>query len=215
MSGNLCILVDDNATEALSIAAALSQQGFPFQVKPLSPVGGVNNTWQLVQRQRPQAVMVDVTLDTNPPVDSDRLAQHLVRRGIRTVFVTKDRDIVDLGDRVLNGVRLPVYFKRSLYTDRTTMESCVARLGGTPLLQSQVDYKERLGALKDKRFLGDLNRLELNELRELERKALAEEREEVRRARQRGTVADEHFTQLVALIRDITKSLESERRRKL
>jgi hypothetical protein len=204
-----CPLVDDILDEANAVTGQLKSKGFPFLLTPVLPARTTNETYTLLSNARPAAAMLDFRLLEKPKVNVQELAFKLLRHHIPTVFVTKDRNIVDEGDRRVHGVRIPVYHKQRLISDGAYLQSCIAHLGGAPTqtVPTAGDLDARISDLQDKAFLRGLTAAEKAELRTLLARLRLEEREELEAVEKSEVALKHNFNSLISEIRGITRDL--------
>ena len=126
---NFCPLIDDVPDEAMAMSQELVRRGFPFAVRPVLPAQTTKETFERVKKAYPSAAIIDFCLLERPRIDVQSLGARLARQNIPTVFVTKDRNIVDEGPRIVSGLNIPVYHKQRLIADHAYLMQCVRQLG--------------------------------------------------------------------------------------
>lgn len=211
---NLCPLVDDVVDEARSLANQLCRYGMPFDVSPVMPARTTKETYRLVTAAKPRAAMVDFYLTARPSTKSVELACKLLNDGVRTVVVTKDRNVADRVSIRHRGLVIPVYWKQRLVNDQAYVAQLVQSLGGQAVASEDVDYTERLHALQEKSMRGTTSRKEKEELRTLLARLRLEETEEAARIEAAQTGVQQSVDSLLGLVRSVTTELNKELRAK-
>lgn len=204
-----CPFVDDILDEANAVAGQLKRKGFPFLLKPVLPARTTNETYALLTNAHPTAAMLDFCLLEKPKVNVPELAVRLHRHNIPTVLVTKDRSIVDEGDKRARGLTIPIYLKQRLIADDAYLQSCINRLGGAPNPNPPPNDNliARLSELQDKELLRGLTTAEKAELKTLLARLRLEEREELEAVGKSEAVLKRDFGSLISEIRAITREL--------
>ena len=213
MTTNLCPFVDDVVKEAEAIAYQLRQQGFPYEIQPAMPDITNDKTLHFIMATRPKAVILDFYMSARPHVKSDRLAAQLIHSGIPTVLVTKDRSISDEGSRTIRGISVPIYSKRSLISDHSTLARFTASLGilqSPPVASTSEDFGMRLSKLQDKAFIKALSSKEKKELKLLMARLQLIEREEVGQVEAAQGNIDANFSKLLETIKSLREEIDRE-----
>jgi hypothetical protein len=209
---NLCPLVDDVVDEARSLANQLCRYGMPFDVSPVMPARTTQETYRLITAAKPRAAMVDFYLTARPSTKSVELAYKLLNDGVRTVVVTKDRNVADRVSIPHRGLVIPVYWKHRLINDRAYVAQLVQNLGGQAeaVAADEVDYTEILYTLQEKAMRGTISKEEKEELRTLLARLRLEETEEAARIEAAQTGVQESVDSLIGLVRNVTTELNNE-----
>jgi hypothetical protein len=175
------------------------------------PARTTNETYKLLTNAHPAAAMLDFRLLEKPLVNVPELAVKLLRHNIPTVFVTKDRNIVDEGDRSVRGLTIPVYHKQRLIADDTYLRSCINRLGGVPNQNAppKDDLSTRISELQDKELLRGLTPAEKAELKTLLARLRLEERVEFEAIAKSETSLTRDFASILSEIKAITRDLKN------
>jgi hypothetical protein len=207
---NFCPLIDDVPDEAAAISKQLRDQGFPFVIRPVVPARTTTETYERIKRAYPSAAIIDYCLLDRPRINVEILGARLVRQNIPTVFVTKDRNVVDEGPRVVGDLNIPVFLKQQLIVDRNYFGQCIRQLGwraqGQP--HPDVNFRERLAELQDRKLLRALTRSERDELRVLMARAELEEEEEADRIKKSESGLRAEVEDIAKLIRQVTDDLK-------
>ena len=215
MTANLCPFVDDTVEEASAIAAQLRGNGFPFEIQPVMPDMTTDKTLQFIKAAKPKAAIVDYVLFGRPHVKTDQLAMQLIRAGVPAVLVTKDRDIADEGERQIQGVTVPIYFKRALKDAATFARFCESLHAGVaaPIVPGPDEFA-RLSALQDKAFLGALAPEEATEAELLMARLRLVEREELGHLEAAQVGIDKSFSALLENMKRLREDIDKELRQK-
>ena len=154
--------------------------------------------------------MLDFRLLEKPLVNVPELAVRLLRHNIPTVFVTKDRNIVDEGDRFVRGLTIPVYHKQRLIADDTYLRSCINRLGGVPNQNAPPtdELTARISHLQDKELLRGLTAMEKGELKTLLARLRLDELVELEAIANSETTLRRGFDSIISEIKAITRDLK-------
>lgn len=211
---SLCPLVDDVVDEAQSLANLLRRYGFPFEVSPVMPARTTQETYRLITAAKPCAAMVDFYLSARPSTKSEELACKLLHHGVRTVVVTKDRNVADRVSIPRRGLVIPVYWKQRLINDQAYVAQMVQSLGGQAVAAEQVDYTEKLYTLQEKAMRGTISKEEKEELRTLLARLRLDETEEAARIEAAQTSVQQSVDSLIGLVRNVTTELNNELRAK-
>ena len=209
---SLCPLVDDVVDEARSLANQLCRYGVPFEVSPMMPARTTQETYRLITAAKPRAAMVDFYLLARPNTKSDELAYRLLNHGVRTVVVTKDRNVADRTPIPCRGLVIPVYWKQRLISDQAYVAQMVQSLGGQAVAANEVDYTEKLYTLQEKTMRGTISKEEKEELRTLLARLRLAETEEAARIEAAQTGVQESVDSLIGLVRNVTTELNNELR---
>jgi len=209
---NLCPLVDDVVDEARSLANQLSRYGIPFEVSPMMPARTTQETYRLITAAKPHAAMVDFYLLARPSTKSEELAYRLSNHGVRTVVVTKDRNVADRTSISCRGLAIPVYWKQRLINDQAYVDQMVQSLGGQAVVADEVDYTKKLYTLQEKAMRGTISKDEKEELRTLLARLRLAETEEAARIEAAQTGVQESVDSLIGLVRNVTTELNNELR---
>lgn len=207
---SLCPLVDDVVDEARSLANQLSRFGVPFEVSPVMPARTTQETYRMVTAAKPRAAMIDFYLSARPNTKSEELACKLSKHGVRTVVVTKDRNVADRVSIPCRGLVIPVYWKHRLINDQAYVAQMVQSLGGRVMAAEAADYTEKLYALQEKAMRGTISKEEKEELRTLLARLRLEETEEAARIEAAQAGVQESVDSLIALVRNVTTELSNE-----
>jgi hypothetical protein len=216
MAQLLCPFVDDTVAEATAIAENLRRNGFPFPIQPVMPDTTTDKTLAFMLAAKPRVAIVDYFMTARPRVKTEQLAVQLIRKGIPTVLVTKDRGIVDEGPRVIQRISIPVYHKRSLISSGSnSIGAFIESLGitGEPVQAPDTESFARLSTLQDRRLLGTLTRDEGAELELLMARVRLAEREEVGRLEAAGLQNDTDFSKLLETLQGVRKNIDDELKR--
>jgi hypothetical protein len=204
-----CSFVDDVPAEASAIIDQLRQRGFPVDLHPVFPAPTTIATYTQITKARPAAAIIDFRLLARPRVEVERLGAKLISHRIPTVFVTKDRNVVDEGPRDVGGIHIPVFHKQKLITEHIYLRDCIKQLGLQPTPQrSPLVYKERLAQLEEKDLLRKLKANERNELEALRALAKLDETAEAERIQTAHKPIKDEVDSLVHLIREVTRELK-------
>lgn len=207
---NLCPLVDDVVDEARSLANQLGRFGVPFEVSPVMPARTTQETYRLVTAAKPCAAMIDFYLSARPSAKSEELACKLLNHGVRTVVVTKDRNVADRVSIPCRGLVIPVYWKQRLINDQAYVAQMVQSLGGRVIAAEEPDYTEKLYALQEKAMRGTISKKEKEELRTFLARLRLEETEEAARIEAAQADVQESVDSLIGLVRNVTSELSNE-----
>ncbi len=207
---SFCSFVDDVPEEASAIIERLRLSGFPMAIQTVFPARTTAAAYSLIKRARPSAAIIDFRLSATPNVDSECLGGRLMRAQIPTVFVTKDRNVIDEGPRGIAGFSIPIYHKQRLITESAYMQRCVKDLGlqiGSPAYQA--DYRVRLRELEEEDLLGKLTSTDQSELAALRARIKLEDIEELERIDKAQKSVEVTLTTMLDLIREVTRNLNS------
>jgi hypothetical protein len=207
---NFCPLIDDVPDEAMAMSQQLRERGFPFAIRPIVPAQTTTATYERVRKACPSAAIIDFCLQDRPRIDVESLGARLVKQKIPTVFVTKDRNIVDDGPRIVSGLNIPVFHKQRLIGDQNYFMECIHQLGWDAPAQvaPQPHFRERLAELEDKQLLKSLTRPEREELRILIARTELEEEEEADRVKKSEEGLRTEVENIANLIRQVTRELK-------
>ena len=87
-------LVDDVVDEARSLANQLYRNKFPFEVSPVMPARTTQETYRLITAET--KCRHGRSYSVGPPsTKPEELVCRLLNHGVRTVVVTKDRNVAD------------------------------------------------------------------------------------------------------------------------
>jgi hypothetical protein len=209
---SLCPLVDDVVEEAQSLANQLCRYGVPFDVSPVMPARTTQETYRLITAAKPCAAMVDFYLSARPNTKSEELACKLLNHGVRTVVVTKDRNVADRVSISCRGLVIPVYWKHRLINDQGYVAQMVQSLGGQAVAAEEVDYTEKLYMLQEKAMRGTISKVEKEELRTLLARLRLAETGEAASIEAAQTGVQESVDSLIGLVRNVTTELKNELR---
>jgi len=207
---NLCPLVDDVVDEARSLANQLGRYGVPFEISPVMPASTTHGTYRLIQAAKPRAAMIDYYLSARPNTNSEELACKLLSRGVRTIVVTKDRNIADRTSIACHGFIIPVYWKQRLINDHAYVAEMVQTLGGVIVAEDEVHYTEKLYALQEKAMRGNISKEEKKQLQFFLARLRLEETEEASHIESAQKKMQESVDSLIGLVRNATTELNKE-----
>lgn len=206
----LCTFVDDSVDEATALANQLRKNGVPFDICTVSPASTTLATYRLITAAAPRAAMVDYCLTSSPGTNSEDLASRLLKSGVPTVVVTKDRDVADCVTILCAGRAVPVFSKHRLINDTAYVGQLVQNLGGQMVIGEETDYTERLQLLQEKVLHMSLSIQERNELNTLLARLRLEETEEAARIEKAQAAMQGNVDSLIGMIRQLTTDLHEE-----
>lgn len=206
----LCPLVDDVVDEARSLANQLGRYGVPFEISPVMPASTTEGTYRLLQAAKPRAAMIDYYLSARPNTNSEELACKLLSRGVRTIVVTKDRNIADRNSIACHGFVIPVYWKQRLINDHAYVAEMVQTLGGDMVAEEEAHYTEKLYTLQEKLMRGNISKAEKKQLQLLLARLRLEETEEVEHIKAAQKKMQASVGSLINLVRNVTTDLNKE-----
>jgi hypothetical protein len=211
MIPRFCSYVDDVPAEASAIIHRFRTGGFPLDIQSIFPTISTASLYAQICRAHPSAAIIDFKLSGAPRVNSEVLGMKLKRHAIPTVFITKDRNVVDEGPRCFSGFNIPVFHKQRLITEPNYLRECVLELGlGNQQAQS-ADYGERLTQLEELDLIGKLTSTDRKELAALRARAELEDAEESARVNLAHKTVEADLNSLMRLIRKVTKDLKGNR----
>jgi hypothetical protein len=206
----LCTFVDDSVDEATALANQLRKNGVPFDICTVSPASTTLATYRLITAAAPRAAMVDYCLTSSPGTNSEDLASRLLKSGVPTVVVTKDRDVADCVTILCAGRVVPVFSKHRLINDMAYVGQLVQNLGGQLVMKEETDYTERLHLLQAKELHSALSRKEREELRTLLARLRLEESEEASCIEKAQATMQANLDSLIELVRELTTELNDD-----
>lgn len=207
---SFCPYVDDSIEEAIALANQLSKIGISFEIRPIRPAGNTIVTARSIISAKPEAAMVDYYLKATPECDSGELVHRLLDDGIRTVFVTKDRDAADQGSINYRGLIIPIYSKNRLLKEQDYKAKMIQNLRQEYRGGGDANWRDRAAYLEEKEMLKTLSKTEKDELVVLLSRLQLEEAEEAALIAEAQSVTRQEFNSFIESIRQLTADLNKE-----